>query len=176
MSKYSILFEGDGYQEIGPFRFPIFEDLTPGESRRMEELSKQNSKSTYESMKLARRIAKDHKLSIKEALDVLQNIGADENQAYLFEYAEEVERLTNSSLSELEQKIKHVTIFMRFRGQVKLPGSADWSPTTDWEEADTECLTKKRLNQIYELLLKERDGWPLPEATDEGNEPAAKAA
>ena len=43
MSKYSILFEGDDFREIGPFRFPIFEDLTPGESRRMEELSKQNS-------------------------------------------------------------------------------------------------------------------------------------
>lgn len=181
MSKYSILFEAEDFREIGPFRFPIFEDLTPGESRRMEELSKQNSKSTYESMKLARKIAYDHELKINDALAVLQNIGQDENQNYLFQYAEEVEKLTNASLSELEQKIKFVTIFMQFRGQVKLPPSDEWARTSDWVEEDTEALTKKRLNQIYELLLWERDGWPkaLPEgksAPAEGNAKPVKVA
>lgn len=181
MSKYSILFEGDDFREIGPFRFPIFEDLTPGESRRMEELSKQNSKATYESMKLARKIAIEHGLEINDALKVLENIGQRDNQDYLFQYAEDVEKLTNTSFSELEHKIKFVTIFMQFRGQVKLPPSDEWVRTSDWVEADTEALTKKRLNQIYELLLWERDGWPeaLPagkSTAPEGNAKPAKVA
>jgi hypothetical protein len=106
----------------------------------------------------------------------LQNIGQEENQMYLFQYAEDVEKLTNSSFSELEQKIMHVTIFMRFRGQAKLPPSNEWVATTDWEEADTEALTKKRLNQIYDLMTWERDGWPkaLPEGKV-GNAKVAKA-
>jgi hypothetical protein len=174
MTKYSILFEAERFHEIGPFRFPVYEDLTPGESRKIEELAKRNSRSTYESMKLARRIAHDHKLKISEALKVLENIGKADNQEYLFEYAEDVEKLTNHSLSELEQRIEYVTIFMRFRGQVKLPPSEEWARSDDWTTEDTEALTKKRLNQIYDLVLRERDGWP--EAIAEGKSTAAKAA
>lgn len=179
MSKYSVLFEADRFHIVGPFRFPIFEDLTPGEGRKMEDLAKRNSKNVYESMKLARKIANDHKVKVKEALTILENIGSPEYQDYLFEYADDVEKLTNHSLSELEQKIEYVTIFMRFRGQVKLRPDDDWTRTTDWEVDDTEALTKKRLNQIYQLIIWERDGWPkqLPEGdAAEGNEAAAPAA
>lgn len=177
MSKYSVLFEAEEFYTIGPFRFPIFQDLTPGESRGMEAVNKKQSKNTYKSMKLAQKIARDHKLKSKEALEVLSNIGKEENQDYLFEYADDVEELTNGSLSELEQKIEYVTLFMRFRGQVKLPPSEEWTRTEDWTPADTEALTSKRLNQIYELITWERDGWPKTLAEEGvGNVVEAEAA
>ena len=53
MSKYSILFEAERFHEIGPFRFPVYEDLTPGEAKRIEAMNKLQSKSTYKSMRLA---------------------------------------------------------------------------------------------------------------------------
>lgn len=165
MSKYSILFEADKFHTIGPFRFPVFEDLTPGESRGMETINKRQSKNTYKSMKLAQKIARENKLKIKDALDVLGNIARESNQEYLFKYAEDVEELTNDALSELELKIEYVTIFMRCRGQAKLPPSTDWTAAPDWTSADTEALTSKRLNQIYDLITWERDGWP-----QEGND------
>lgn len=166
MSKYSVLFEAEKFHTIGPFRFPVFEDLTPGESRNMELINKKQSKNTYKSMKLAQKIARDHKLKIKEALNVLSNIASEENQEYLFQYAEDVEELTNDSLSELEIKVEYVTIFMRYRGQVKLPPSDEWETTSDWTSENTEALTSKRLNQIFQLITWERDGWPTGE---EGN-------
>lgn len=165
MSKYSILFEAEKFHTIGPFRFPVFEDLTPGESRGMEAINKKQSKNTYKSMKLAQKIARENKLKIKDALDVLANIAKEENQEYLFKYADDVEELTNDSLSELELKVEYVTIFMRYRGQAKLPPSEAWTPTSDWTVEDTEALTSKRLNQIFNLITWERDGWP-----SEGNE------
>lgn len=171
MSKYSILFEAEKYYLIGPFRFPIFEDLTPGESRGMELINKRQSKNTYKSMKLAQKIAKDNKMKIREALDVLSNIATENNQEYLFKYADDVEELTNESLSELELKVEYVTIFMRYRGQVKLPPSEEWQPTTDWSTEDTEALTSKRLNEIFNLITWERDGWP-----QEGNETPLETA
>jgi len=169
MSKYSILFEAEKFHTIGPFRFPIFEDLTPGESRQMEAINKKQSKNTYKSMKLAQKIARDNKLKIKDALDVLSNIAMEENQEYLFKYADDVEELTNDALSELEMKVEYVTIFMRYRGQVKLPPSDSWEATSDWTHEDTDALTSKRLNQIFQLIKWERDGWPTDE---EGKEEA----
>ena len=168
MSKYSILFEADKFHTIGPFRFPILEDLTPGESRQMELINKKQSKNTYKSMKLAQKIARDNKLKIKDALDVLSNIAIEENQEYLFKYADDVEELTNDSLSELDMKVEHVTIFMRYRGQVKLPPSDTWEATTDWTLEDTDALTSKRLNQIFNLITWERDGWPKEDEGKEG--------
>jgi hypothetical protein len=163
MSKYSILFEAERFHKIGPFRFPVFEDLTPGEAKGIEALTKKQAKSTYRSMRLAQRIAKDRNIPIKDALNALTEIGDDKNEDILYEYSSDIEALSADSISATEQKIDYVSLFMRHRGTVKLPSSTSWTQTEDWTEADTEVLPTKLLNQIFEFILWERDGWPKEE-------------
>ena len=55
---------------------------------------------------------------------------------------------------------------MKHRGFVKLPASTGWSQTDDWAESDTEVLPTKVLEEIFQLILWERDGWPK-EASEE---------
>lgn len=171
MSKYSILFEAERFHEIGPFRFPVYEDLTPGEAKGIEALNKLQSKSTYKSMRLAQRIANDRKIPVKEALEVLSHISEEENADVLFKYADDVEALSAESISATEQKIQFVTLFMKYRGETKLPpnNSIDdnWNKTTDWKEIDTEGMPTKLLEKVFDMILWERDGWPT-----EGNEPS----
>lgn len=162
MSKYaSLLFSPEEYHEIGPFRFPIYHDLVPGEAKGAESLNKKQSKSTYKSMRLAQRIAQDRKITAKEALEVLSKLGEDENQDLFFKYAEEVEALSADSMSLTEQKIAYVTLFMKFRGETRIPPSKQWSRTTDWTEADTEAMPGKLMESVYNLFVWERDGWPV---------------
>lgn len=165
MAKYSILFGTTKYHAVGPFRFPVYEDLTPGETRGMEIINKKQAKSTYRSMKLAQRIAKEQKIAIKEAIDALSNLGADENESILYEYAEDIEKLSADSSTVTEQKIELVTLFMQCRGQVKMPDSEEWVNTSDWCDKDTETMPGKLLENVFQLMLWERDGWP-----SEGNE------
>lgn len=175
MSKYSILFEADRFHEIGPFRFPIFEDLTPGEAKGIEALAKAQAKSTYRSMRLAKRIAADRGIEVKDALDILSEIGDEKHEKILFEYVEDIEALSEDSISATEQKIQYVTLFMKFRGEVKFPGEDIWTKTSDWTEEDTEAiLSKKVLDEIFQMILWERDGWPTETKTEsEGKEPVA---
>lgn len=165
MAKYSILFGTTKYHGIGPFRFPVYEDLTPGETRGMELINKKQAKSTYRSMKLAQRIAKEQKIAIKEAIEVLANLSADENESILYQYAEEIEKLSEDTSSVTEHKIELVTLFMQYRGQVQMPGEDEWTHTTDWSDKDTETMPGKLLENIFQLMFWERDGWPA-----EGNE------
>lgn len=168
MSKYaSILFSPEKYHEIAPFRFPVYEELAPGEAKGAEALNKKQSKSTYKSMRLAQRIAQDRKVTAKEALDILGKLGEDENQDLFFKYAEEVEALSVDSLSPTEQKIAYVTLFMRFRGETRIPPSKQWTRTSDWEEADTEAMPGKLLNAVFDLFTWERDGWPAEGNSEE---------
>ena len=166
MSKYaSILFSPEKYHEIGPFRFPIYNDLVPGEAKGIEDLSRKQSKSTFSSIKLAQRIAKDKGITTKEAIDLLSGDGADEEM--LYDYAAELEDLQRNSLGAVEQQIAFVTLFMRYRGEVKLPKSKDWQQTKDWSEEDTEAIPTKVMEEIFQLITWERDGWPQPEGKDE---------
>ena len=166
MSKYaSILFSPEKYHEIGRFRFPIYNDLVPGEAKGIEDLSRKQSKSTFSSIKLAQRIAKDKGITTKEAIDLLSGDGADEEM--LYDYATELEDLQRNSLGAVEQQIAFVTLFMRYRGEVKLPKSKDWQQTKDWSEEDTEAIPTKVMEEIFQLITWERDGWPEPEGKDE---------
>lgn len=164
MAKYSVLFGTDKYHVIGPFRFPIYEDLTPGETKGLEDINRKQAKSTYKSMRLAQRIAKENKMEIKQAVEILGNLGLEENEEYLYKYSEEIEGLSEGSAGATEQKIELVTLFMRYRGQVLMPQRDEWQETTDWANEDTEKMPSKMLDSIFQLLLWERDGWP-----EEGN-------
>lgn len=160
MSKYSsILFGAEAYEKIGPFRFPVWKELVPGEIRGFEKISRKQAQSSFKSIKLAQKIAEQRGIPVKEAVELLSNLSSDENEDLVYTYAEELDEIQNATLSDHAQKIEYVTIFMRFRGEVKLPGSRDYEQTKDWSVDDTEKMPGKYLNQIYDLLAKERDGW-----------------
>ena len=170
MSKYaSLLFSPEKYHEIGPFRFPIYHDLVPGEAKGIEALSRQQSRSTFSSIKLAQRIAKDKGISTKEAVELLSNT-SEENQDLLYDYAAELEELQRSTIGAVEQQVAFVTLFMQYRGEAKLPRSKDWQRVEDWTEADTEAIPTKIMEEIFRLIGWERDGWPEPEGKDQAAE------
>jgi hypothetical protein len=169
MSKYAgLLFPADRYHQIGPFRFPIYNDLVPGEARDIETILKEQSRSFYKTVKLAQRIAKDRKIPTKKAMDLIAEIGQEKGADLVMDYAEDIQTLTEGSLGETDLQIKFVTVVMRYRGEVQLPGTDGWALTKDWTEDDTMLIPKKILADIYQFIFWERDGWP----TAEGNEPA----
>lgn len=170
MSKYaSLLFPAETYHEIGPFRFPIYHDLVPGEARGIEMISRKQSRHTFNSIKLAQRIAKDKGITTKEAVDLLGS-SDENNQDIFYEYASELEQLQQLSVGVTEQKIAITTLFMKYRAEVKLPKSREWQKVDDWSEEDTENVPTKVLDKIAELISWERDGWPAPEGKEEGEE------
>lgn len=163
MSKYaSLLFAPEKYHEIGPFRFPIYNDLVPGEAKGVEAISRKQSRSTFASIKLAQRIAKDKEITTKEAIDLLGNTGED-NQEILYDYANELEEMQRSSIGAIEQQVAFVTLFMQHRAEVKLPKAKDWQKIPDWTEADTEAMPSKLMEEVFQMITWERDGWPEPE-------------
>lgn len=169
MSKYaSLLFSPEDYYSIGPFRFPIYHDLVPGEAREIENISRKQSKSTFRSIKLAQRIARDKKISTKEAIDLLSKVGEKEAEDILFDYGSEIEELQENNISAVEQQIAFVTAFMKFRAEAKMKGRPEWQKLTDWTQEDTEIMPSKVLSDIFNLILWERDGWPS--TSSEGNE------
>lgn len=164
MSKYaSLLFAPEEYYQIGPFRFPIYHDLVPGEAKGIEAISRKQSRSTFASIKLAQRIAKDKGISTKEAVELLGN-SDEENQDMLYDYAAELEELQRSSVGAVETQIAFVTLFMKYRAEVKLPKAKDWQRLEDWSDEDTEAMPNKILEDVFRLISWERDGWPAPEA------------
>lgn len=175
MSKYSVLFDSDRYHEVGPFRFPIYEDLTPGERIQAEALNKKESKSTYKSIKIAQKIAADRKISNKAALELLGKLGEPENEDLFFNYSDEIEALSTESLSPTEQKVAYVTLFMKYRGETRLPPSPKWTRTQDWTDADTAVIPGKILDGIFQLFLWERDGWPAEGNEEKAEEPPAES-
>jgi len=162
MSKYaSLLFAPEEYHEVGPFRFPVYHDLVPGEAKGIEALSRKQSRSTFASIKLAQRIAKDKGITTKEAIDLLGNT-TEENQDLLYDYASELEDLQRQSVGAVEQQIGFVTLFMQHRAEVKLPKAKDWQRVEDWSETDTEAMPTKIMEEVFRLITWERDGWPQP--------------
>lgn len=170
MSKYaSLLFSPEEYHEIGPFRFPVYHDLVPGEAKGIETISRKQSRSTFASIKLAQRIAKDKGISTKEAVELLGNTDED-NQDLLYDYAPELEELQRNSVGAVEQQVAFVTLFMQHRAEVKLPREKEWKRVSDWVEADTEAMPSKIMEDVFQLISWERDGWPAPEGKPEDAE------
>lgn len=170
MSKYSaLLFKPSTYCAIGPFRFPVYHDLVPGEAKGIEEFSKKQSRSTFKSIKLAQRIAKDKGISTKEAVDLLGKVGSEETDL-VYEYAAELDDLQVDSITAVQQRVEFVTLFMQYRGESKLDGDK-WVQLKDWEQGDTENMPTKLMDQVFELVMWERDGWPKEnEAKNEDEE------
>lgn len=167
--KYaSLLFSPEKYHEIGPFRFPVYEDLVPGEAKGIEEISRKQSRSTFRSIKLAQRIAKDKGITTKEAVELLSQTSEERGENILYDYATELEELQRETIGAVEQQVAFVTLFMRYRAEAKLDGKKGWSKLDDWSQEDTEAMPTKIMQEVFSFILWERDGWP---ENDSGKEP-----
>jgi hypothetical protein len=183
MSKYaSVLFDTDEYHKIGPFRFPIYHALLPGEAKGIEKLARAQTKSTYRTIKLAQRIAKDKNLAdtetveedgtvtklsaTQQALDLLSDSDSRQDNQILLDYASDLEEIQNESPGSTEQQSAFAQLLLQFRGETKLPGSKEWVKLSDWSESDTDKTPTPLISEIFQLVLWERDGWPAPEGND----------
>jgi hypothetical protein len=160
MTKYSsVLFGAERFEKVGPFRFPVWNELVPGELRGFEQIARKQAKSTFKSIKLAQKIGAERGISTQQAIDLLSSLNEEANQEILYQYAEELDEIQNNTMSDYSEKLEHVTLFMRYRGEVKMPGSKDYVQTKDWSPEDTDNMPSELLDQIYALIIKERDGW-----------------
>jgi len=161
MSKYSALFfQEKEYHEIGPFRFPIYEDLVAGEAEGVENLARKQAQNTYTLLKIAKAVSKKKKISVKAALEML-SADVDGDNEVLYEYAEELADVQRDSATVAEQQIEMATLFIRYRGEIQDPeGKLGWITLPDWTREDTAVVPNKILNEIFEFVNWERNGWP----------------
>jgi hypothetical protein len=158
----SLLFDTQEYHRIGPFRFPVYHDLLPGEVRAIEQVNRQNAKASYQTLKLARTIANKRGIRPSEAVQLLSNLNDDKDQDIIFEFADELEENQRNSISVVEQQAATVTVFMQRRAEVAFPDSPeDWKKTSDWSDEDT--MPTKMMSDVFDFISWERDGWPTPE-------------
>ena len=158
-SKYaSLLFQPTEYHHIGPFRLPIYSDLTPGEAKGMEDLTRKQSKQTFKSIRLAQQIAKDKNISTKEAIDLMSNVGEEDTQELTLQYSSELVQLQSEAVSAVEQQVDFVTLVLQYRGEAKIKNK--WQTLEDWTTDDTHKMPSKLLEEIFEFITWERDGWP----------------
>lgn len=174
-SRYtSLLFNTTEYHHIGPFRFPIYKDLLPGEAKAIEATNRAHAKDSFQSLKLVRTIAKKRGIKPSEAVALLGKLGESDNNELVFEFADELEENQRTGVSLVEQQAAMVTVFMQYRAEASFPASPEtWQKTTDWNERDTDMMPTKMMQEIVNFITWERDGWPKSGAT-EGNEPAPK--
>jgi hypothetical protein len=169
MSKYtSLLFGPDTYHHIGPFRLPVYKDLVPGEAKKLEAVSRQFTAATYKSIELAKRVAKDRDITVKEAIELLSNANDPSNEGLVMEYVAELEELENFQMGAMAQKIAFVTVLVQFRASAEIDGA--WQPLSDWTEEDTEHMPPQYLNALFDFLTWERDGWPTEGKTQDQSE------
>lgn len=157
MSKYSkLFFQEKEYHDIGPFRFPIYEDLVAGEAEGVENIARKQAQNTYTLLKIAKAVSKKKKISVKAALEILSD--AESDNEVLYDYAEELADIQKDSATVAEQQIEMTTLFLRFRGEVK--GDEGWNCVPDWSREDTLSIPSKLLNEVFEFINWERNGWP----------------
>jgi len=180
MSKFNVglLFPVDQYHEIGPFRFPIHNDLIPAEVTKIAAIEKVFTKGTYESMKLAKRIAKDRGITNKEAVALLQNPNEESNEGVVYDYIDEIQALNEAQGDNIAKLQAYALMLLQFRGQVKSPETGNWESTEDWNLEDTANIPTKLLNSMFDFIMWERDGWPTPgtEGKDKGKTPQPQKA
>ena len=51
---------------------------------------------------------------------------------------------------------------MQYRAEAQLNGKKKWEKLSDWTMEDTESIPSAILEEIFQLILWERDGWPEP--------------
>jgi|TARA_B100001564_G_C20634527_1_gene669017 hypothetical protein len=164
MSKYSKIFFGQKkYHDIQPFRFPIYNDLVAGEIEGIEALARKQASNTYALLKIAKDVAQKQDIPVQDALDALSDV--DSNQELLFEYVDELALIQTQGQSVSEMKIETVTLFMRYRAELKERNK--WVQVPDWEMDDTREMPRRLLDDIYDFVDWERNGWPEDDDSEE---------
>lgn len=167
------LFPADEFHFIGPFRFPVYNDVNPGEARAIRKVMTEQAEGTTEAFALASRIAKDKGIKVHIAMQKLQNLRNPENEDLLYEYFDEVNKLSPASAVGNIQRDKVCTVVMQLRGELKDPETNTYTRTTEWSAEDTDVVPSKMLDQIFEYIMWEQNGWPKADATGtEGNGPS----
>ena len=157
MSKYSNLFFSEKeYYEILPFRFPIYKDLVAGEAEGVENIARNQAQNTYTLLKIAKQLSKKKKISVKEALDILSD--ADSDNEIIYDYAEELAEVQRKGSTVAEQQIDMVALFLKYRGEIEQ--GDDWEPVQDWTREDTLAMPTRLMNDVFEFVNWERNGWP----------------
>ena len=120
-------------------------------------------------LKIARDVAQKQDIPVQDALDALSDV--DGNSELLFDYVDELAQIQTQGQSVSEMKIETVTLFMRYRGELKERNK--WVQVPDWEMDDTREMPRRLLDDIYEFVGWERNGWPDEDEEDmeedEGN-------
>jgi hypothetical protein len=173
MSYASVLFPPVRHAEVGPFRFPIYEALLPGESEAFHALNMKQTQGSYKSIKLAQKIAKDLKITTKAALDKLSAGQDPANEDLLYNYVDELSEMQSHQISDAEKERGYVYVFIQQRGEFLLPGKPEPIPGSKWTQEDMKRTPSTLISEIYKLVVCERDGWPTPEGEEEGNDSAA---
>jgi len=169
MSKYSKLYFGEkSYYTIQPFRFPIYKDLVAGEAEGVEEVSRKQATNTYGLLKIAKSLAAKKDITVREALDILSNTDNAQTDEELYEYVDELSALQAQASNVAEQKIEMVTLFMRYRAEVK--EKTKWTALSDWEIEDTRAMPAQLLDKIFTFIGWERNGWPEEENKTAGKD------
>ena len=164
MSKYSKIFFGQKkYHDIQPFRFPIYNDLVAGEIEGIEALARKQASNTYALLKIAKDVSQKQDIPVQEALDALSDV--DGNQDLLFDYVDELAQIQTQGQSVSEMKIETVTLFMRYRAELKERNK--WVQVPDWEMDDTREMPRRLLDDIYDFVDWERNGWPEDDDSEE---------
>jgi hypothetical protein len=160
MSRYAkLFFKEKEYHDILPFRFPIYKDLVAGEAEGVEDIARKQAQNTYSLLKIAKAVSKKRKIGVKDALELLSNTESDNE--VLYEHAEELAEIQKDSSTVAEQQIEMVTLFLRFRGEIK--ETNEWVETRDWTREDTLLIPSRLLNDIFTFINWERNGWPTGE-------------
>lgn len=159
MTNPATLFSPETFHDIGPFRFPVYHDLTPAESRAINAALKQQASTSSSTIGLARRIGQEKGIPTKEAMERLRNLQAPENEEILYDYLDEINGLNEGSdVAETRNNI--CTIVMQMRGLLKDPNTGSYDRTPDWGSEDTDVVPSKFLDEIFQYIMWERDGWP----------------
>ncbi len=96
---------------------------------------------------------------------MMSNLGDNDGEDLAIQYSKELEQLQSEGISAVEQQIDFVTLVMQYRGEAQIKGK--WQSLKDWSEEDTDAMPSKLLEQVFEFVIWERDGWPTegkPEA------------
>lgn len=160
-SKYSkLFFASQEYHHVGPFRFPIYRELTAGEAELLEDINRRDAKNSLRTLRLARRLQKDFALETLEAAIDLMMTGDREELKKLEPYQDELDAINTGSTNSYTTLKEIATAFIRFRAELEINKAEGWKPVPDWTTADTDAVPRTLLNEIFEFVKYERDGWP----------------
>lgn len=167
-SKYaSVLFQAKEFYDIGPFRLPVYNALTPAEAKAFTEYEKSAASKQLQVMRFARDIGKKFNVKTKVVLDSMQDSSSDLYDEIVYDYADQMQEIKYKSNTNEEKKAL-VTVSLRSRGSVKLSPESDYIKTLDWTIADTEGLLSL-VDDLFQFLEWEKSGWPKYTTEDTDN-------